>query len=727
MIDIPPGVVEYRSAPTVRVVTGVAGRGEACRLMVRICRAVVVGRVTGIAERSGDVVVAVDVAVGTLPRRNRVLSGQRPAGCSMIERAIHPVDRVVANLARRRKIGRNVVHRRLRVVVIVLVTTHTGGNGDVVIAVDVTIRTLPWRHRVITGKSPAGCGVIESAVHPVDGVMAELTCRREVSRDMIHGRGCVVVVLLVATHTGGNSDVVVAVDVTIRALPRWNGMLSGQGPAGCGVIERAIHPVDRVMALLAGRREIGGDVIHGRRRVVVVLLVTTHTGGDRDVVVVIDVAIRALPRRDGVLTNERESRLRMVEIRRRPTAGGVADLAGLRDALLHVIGVGGAGVVGQVARYASRDSNVVIVVLVAIRTLPRRIGVHAGQRKSGLRVIEACRRPTASGVADLAGLRDALLHMIGVGGAGVVVQVARYASRDRNVVVVVFVAVRALPWRHGVHARQRERGLRVIEVCWRPAVGGMAGLAGLSKAQLHVVRIARPCVIVQVARHTGCVSNVVVIVLMAVGALTRRHGMHSGERKAGRRVIKFRIQPVVEAVAVIAGSWKIAGYVVGISRILEIGRVAAIAVRRHRAVLAQRPAFVASVTIHGRVRSYQWKPIVVLLDLLDLYLPSLDRMTLFAIGAEQSLVDVGVAGRALGWCIGEDGFDVALRTSHRLVHPPQGILGAIVIEFRYCPNWLPAERRVAVLARHIQRAVGTPAISQRRLGEGRAPVQESQR
>jgi len=651
VIDIPPGVVEYRSAPTVRVVTGVAGRGEACRLMVRICRAVVVGRVTGIAERSGDVVVAVDVAVGTLPRRNRVLSGQRPAGCSMIERAIHPVDRVVANLARRRKIGRNVVHRRLRVVVIVLVTTHTGGN----------------------------------------------------------------------------SDVVVAVDVTIRALPRWNGMLSGQGPAGCGVIERAIHPVDRVMALLTGRREIGGDVIHGRRRVVVVLLVTTHTGGDRDVVVVIDVAIRTLPRRIGVHAGQRKSGLRVIEACRRPTAGGVADLAGLRDALLHVIGVGGAGVVGQVARYASRDSNVVIVVLVAIRTLPRRIGVHAGQRKSGLRVIEACRRPTASGVADLAGLRDALLHVIGVGGAGVVVQVARYASRDRNVVVVVFVAVRALPWRHGVHARQRERGLRVIEVCWRPAVGGMAGLAGLSKAQLHVVRIARPCVIVQVARHTGCVSNVVVIVLMAVGALTRRHGMHSGERKAGRRVIKFRIQPVVEAVAVIAGSWKIAGYVVGISRILEIGRVAAIAVRRHRAVLTQRPAFVASVTIHGRVRSHQGKPIVVLLDLLDLYLPSLDGMTLFAIGAEQALVDVGVAGRALGWCIGEDGFDVTLRTSHRLVHPPQGILGAIVIEFRYCPNWLPAKRRVAVLARHIQRAVGTPAISQRRLGEGRAPVQESQR
>ena len=150
VIDIPPGMVEHGAAPAVRVVTGVAGRGEACRLVVRICCAVVVGRVTGIAERSCDVVVAVDVAVGTLPRRHRVLSGQRPPGCGVVERTVHPVDGVVADLACRREIGRDVVHGRLRVVVIVLVAAHTSGNRDVVIAVDMTIRTLPWRHRVIT-------------------------------------------------------------------------------------------------------------------------------------------------------------------------------------------------------------------------------------------------------------------------------------------------------------------------------------------------------------------------------------------------------------------------------------------------------------------------------------------------------------------------------------------------------------------------------------------------
>lgn len=70
---------------------------------------------------------------------------------------------------------------------------------------------------------------------------------------------------------------------------------------------------------------------------------------------------------------------------------------------------------------------------------------------------------------------------------------------------------------------------------------------------------------------------------------------------------------------------------------------------------------------------------------------------------------------------------MALRTGHRLVHSPQGILGAIVIEFRYCPNWFPAERRVAVLAWNVQRAVRASAIGQRRLGESRTPEQENHR
>jgi hypothetical protein len=284
---------------------------------------------------------------------------------------------------------------------------------------------------------------------------------------------------------------------------------------------------------------------------------------------------------------------------------------------------------------------------VAIRALPWRHGVLSREREAGLRVVEVRRRPSACRVTCLACLRKVLLDVIGVRRAGVVGQVARYASRDRNVVIVVLVAIGALPRRHGVQAGERECGLRVVEVCRRPAAGSVAGLAGLREAQLDVIGIGRAGVVGQVARYASRDRNVVVVVLVAIGTLPRRHGMHSGKRKTGCRVIELGIQPVIETVAVVTSEREVASRVVGVSRILEISLVAAIAVRRHRAVLTERSAFVASVTIDGGVCSHQWEPIVVLLNLLDLYHPSLDRMTLFAIGAEQALVDVGVAGRAL--------------------------------------------------------------------------------
>jgi hypothetical protein len=255
----------------------------------------------------------------------------------------------------------------------------------------------------------------------------------------------------------------------------------------------------------------------------------------------------------------------------------------------------------------------------------------------------------------------------------------------------------------------------------------MTRIAGLSEAQLHVIGIGRAGVVGQVTRYASRDRNVVVVVLVAIGTLPRRHGMHSSERKTGHRVIEFCIQPVIEAVAVVTGEREVASRVVGISRILEISLVAAIAVRRHRTVLTERSAFVACVTVDSGVCPHQGEPIIVLFNLFDLYLPSFDRMTLLAIGAEQALVDVGVTGGALSRRVGEDGFDMTLRTSHRLVHTPQGITGAIVIEFWYCSNWFPAERRVAVLARHIQRPVWTSAIGQRRLGESRDPRHQSQR
>ena len=51
------------------------------------------------------------------------------------------------------------------------------------------------------------------------------------------------------------------------------------------------------MARLASRWEVRPDVIHRRLGVVVVVLMATDAGRDRNVVVVVDMAIGASPRR----------------------------------------------------------------------------------------------------------------------------------------------------------------------------------------------------------------------------------------------------------------------------------------------------------------------------------------------------------------------------------------------------------------------------------------------
>jgi len=55
------------------------------------------------------------------------------------------------------------------------------------------------------------------------------------------------------------------------------------------------------MALLAGLREIRGHVVRVGRSLVI-LQVATHANSGRDVVVVVNVAVRALPRRHRVQT-----------------------------------------------------------------------------------------------------------------------------------------------------------------------------------------------------------------------------------------------------------------------------------------------------------------------------------------------------------------------------------------------------------------------------------------
>ena len=147
-------------------------------------------------------------------------------------------------------------------------------------------------------------------------------------------------------------------------------------------------------------------------------------------------------------------------------------------------------------------------------------------------MIERSRLPGRSGVANLAGLRKSRLHVIRVSGALEVFQVTRNAGRTGQVVIVIDVAISALPRRHRVCSGQREIHQRVVERRRLPGHRGVALLASLGKVGRDVVRIRSSLEILQVARYAGGAGQVVVIVDVAIHALPGRHGMPSGQGKA---------------------------------------------------------------------------------------------------------------------------------------------------------------------------------------------------
>ena len=148
--------------------------------------------------------------------------------------------------------------------------------------------------------------MVEFAVGPKHRIVATLACRREMGGHVIHRRSGRVVVGLMATHASGRGDVVIPVYVTIEALTRRHRVCSGQGKSGAGVVEFAIGPEHGVMATRARRREMRGHVVHRAECRVVVGLMAAHARSSGDVVVVIDVAIRTLPRRHRVRSSKRE-------------------------------------------------------------------------------------------------------------------------------------------------------------------------------------------------------------------------------------------------------------------------------------------------------------------------------------------------------------------------------------------------------------------------------------
>jgi len=136
-------------------------------------------------------------------------------------------------------------------------------------------------------------------------------------------------------------------------------------------------------------------------------------------------------------------------------------------------------------------------------------------------------------VTGVAGLREIRRHVIGIGRALEILQVAGNTGRAIQTVVVVDVAIGAQPRWHHVQAGQIEARGRVVEGAIGPEVGVVAVLARGRESGCRV-RHRGGCVvvIVLVARHATCVRNRVVVVDVAVGTSARRHRVTVGQREA---------------------------------------------------------------------------------------------------------------------------------------------------------------------------------------------------
>ena len=115
----------------------------------------------------------------------------------------------------------------------------------------------------------------------------------------------------------------------------------------------------------------------------------------------------------------------------------------------------------------------------------------------------------------------------------------------------------------------------------------------------------------------------------------------------------------------------------------------------------------AIVTLHRGVSAKQGEAVLVFLQLLSCGVPPLNRVALRAVRAHFSLVDVGMTILTIFPHIGEDRFRVAQGALDFSVHAAKGILGFVMVKFRYRANRTPTCGGVTVLTRDRKGPVRT--------------------
>src|SRR5579872_4409038 len=113
----------------------------------------------------------------------------------------------------------------------------------------------------------------------------------------------------------------------------------------------------------------------------------------------------------------------------------------------------------------------------------------------------------------------------------------------------------------------------------------------------------------------------------------------------------------------------------------------------------------AVVALQHRMGADQRKAVLVIANLLERNLPSLDRMAALAICSKLAAMNVGVAVRAVTADVLENQIDVALGASHLRMHAAQRIARLVMIELRIGADRLPARIGVALLAGDRERSM----------------------
>jgi hypothetical protein len=317
----------------------------------------IVGIVTAVTTGALEnrVVIRVDVA-GRANVIGVAVTGWKWRVLRVIERRIRPRARVMAVLTGSGKELRlRGVARVCAGVVIRLMTADASCRQSRVVVVYVAVCAFARRHHVRSAQRECRVVVIKAGIRPGYRVMAHCAgCGK--SGRCVGGIICRGVILLVAGVTRCASQVVVVVDVAIRALAGRYGVRSGQREPRGRVVKLAMAPEHRVVTTFAGGRETGMG--NGSRGAGIIFQVAGVTRCAIQRVVVVDVAIRALPRGHSVRSRQRESGAVVVEGRIQPGSRVVTRGARLREVRSRVIRIRRTLVILQVTGDASRAVQV---------------------------------------------------------------------------------------------------------------------------------------------------------------------------------------------------------------------------------------------------------------------------------------------------------------------------------------------------------------------------------